>query len=111
MKYPISKVFKKYNYCSACRTIARTELHHIFGRNKEIVDEPQNLIELCVKCHKSHMNKVIFFAIIEYQVKKFGKSWLDWASETAKKTGKVKSLFLIGEWKDANNITDTTKQE
>jgi len=87
MKHPMKLKMNKLNKCEICNTPGYTELMHIFGRNKQIVNDPRNIIEGCKDCHKDENNRFTMERIRNIQNNKH-KNWDEWALETAKIQGK-----------------------
>ena len=62
-KKSVSKITyeKVYNACKGkcglCGATQNLELHHIFGRGKDLTDNPDNCIMLCRHCHHEVVHK------------------------------------------------------
>lgn len=67
------KVFERDNgKCRLCGAINQLQLHHIFYRSerKDLINEPNNCIMLCFKCHKKvHSNKHYWQPILLEKIK------------------------------------------
>ena len=67
---------------------------HILSRNKDIVNDPRNIIEGCKKCHADENTEKIMQKIREIQNEKY-ENWDEWALETARIQGKHNWLELL----------------
>jgi hypothetical protein len=81
--------YPKYNICAICGAKGYTELHHILGRkhkSKNIVDDKNNLIELCILCHHYHTDPTIMRRIAKVKINE-NPDWLQWCLQTAQEIG------------------------
>lgn len=84
---------EKKGFCIICGKRI-TDWAHIFGRNKDIVNEVKNLLELCKKCHADENQEDIMQKIRVIQNEKYN-NWDEWALETARTQRKHNWMELL----------------
>lgn len=59
--------------CVLCGTKKDLQLHHINGRGKDLTDNPENCVMLCMKCHLEvvHKNQKKYRPILLERCEKF----------------------------------------
>ena len=85
----MSICYPKYQKCAICGAKGYTELHHILGRkhpSRNIVDDENNLVELCILCHHYHTDPTIMRRIAKVKINE-NPNWLQWCLETAQEIG------------------------
>lgn len=73
-KETYDKVIERDNYkCRLCGTTQNLQLHHIYGRGKDLTNDINNCIMLCMHCHLEvvHKNQKKYRPILKKIIKKY----------------------------------------